>query len=445
MIRWLYPGMRVKRWFGLSLLGLLLIICGLAFLIGTTTLSRLTFWLHSITEKLTMPYLRIAGFTLIVLGFVLFYLGLHRLINSLFRAVNPQSNGGLADAVFSKRVMEKGPRIVVFGGGSGLSTILRGLKEYTSNITAVVTMTDDGGSSGRLRNDLGILPPGDIRNCLVALADCEPITQSLFQYRFKQSEELVGHNFGNLFIAALTKIAGDFETALYYASQVLAVRGRVLPSTLTDCTLVADDGNGNRVEGESQIPLKKCKIKNVSLEPKECPPHPDILEAIAQADLIILGPGSLYTSLIPNLLVDKVPEAIRKSKAQKFYICNIMTQQGETDNYTASQHLEAIKRHAGHVLVDYIIVNNKTISPKIASSYGKEAANQVLVDLDKLKKLGVDVIEAPLLDENDVVRHNPHELARLIMEILLRYQGKKENLIFKFVPIKGWHKHESAC
>ena len=442
MIRWLYPGMRVKRWFALSLFGIFLVGCGLAFIIGSSTLSRLTYWVYCIAEKLTMPFLMVAGIFLIVAGFFLAYLGLHRLINSLFSAVKPQSNGGLTAAVFSQRVLEKGPKIVVLGGGSGLSTILRGLKEYTSNITAIVTMADDGGSSGRLRTDMGILPPGDIRNCLVALADCEPITQSLFQYRFKECGELVGHSFGNLFIAALTKIAGDFETALYYASKVLAVRGRVLPATLTQCTLVADDGNGHLIEGESEIPLHEGRIAKVALQPEVCRPHPDTLKAIAAADIIILGPGSLYTSVIPSLLVDEIPAAIRRTKALKLYLCNIMSQPGETDNYTAGEHLKAITKHVGDNLVDYVIVNNKPISEKTATLYENKASSQVKIDLLELKKQNVTVIEAPLLDENDVIRHDSQETARLIMELLLRYNGKQTNPILRFVPIKGWQRHD---
>ncbi len=442
MIRWLYPGMRVKRWFILSLIGVILLVCGLFFILGSSVLSRITYWVYCVAETLAEPNLQIAGFALIVVGLFIIYLGLQRVINSIFLAVKPDYGNDLADALFSKRVLEKGPRIVALGGGTGLSTLLRGLKEFTSNITAVVTMADDGGSSGRLRSDMGILPPGDIRNCLVALADCEPITQSLFQYRFKDGEGLGGHNFGNLFIAVLTKVAGNFETALYYSSKILAVRGRVLPSTLTNCTLVGEDNVGHIVEGESRIPQQRGSLSKVSLRPSDCNPHPDALSAIAGADLVILGPGSLYTSIIPNLLVKGVADAIRESRALKFYICNIMTQPGETDNYNASHHLEAITKHAGENLVDYVIVNNEIISAATMQRYEKELAYQVVNDLSALKKQNVTVIEAPLLDENAVARHDSKKLGQLIMELLLRFQGGRENPIIRLLPTRGWARHD---
>jgi len=328
-------------------------------------------------------------------------------------------------------LQERGPKVVVLGGGTGLSTLLRGIKEYTSNITAIVTVTDDGGSSGIIRNEMGILPPGDIRSCLVALADAEPIMQNLFQYRFSEGNGLNGHSFGNLFIAAMSKISGDFETAIRHSSRVLAVRGRVLPSTLSSCVLCARYGDGEVKRGESNIPIRGEKIEKVWLEPEKCEPHPDTLEAIEEAEIIILGPGSLYTSVVPNLLVRKIPQALRKSNACKIYVCNVMTQPGETEGYDALNHLEVLEEHAGGKVADYIIVNNKKVTPRAASRYEKEGAYPVSFDLNKLKEKELTVIEGPLLDEENFVRHNPGDLARVIMELSGQLRGNKEHPLRK--------------
>lgn len=311
----------------------------------------------------------------------------------------------------------KGPKITVIGGGTGLGSILRGLKEITPHLTAIVTVADDGGSSGRLRREFGILPPGDIRNCLVAMADIEPLMERLFQYRFTGSSDLSGHNFGNLFLAAMTDITGDFEKAIKESSKVLAVRGQVLPATLEHVILKAELADGRIVTGESEIPKSRVPIKRVFLEPADCKPVAEAIAAIKEAEIIILGPGSLYTSIIPNLLVGEIAEAIRNSTAIKIYVCNAMTQAGETDNYSASQHLKAIIDHAGRGLVDFALVNNETIDQEILERYSEEGAKPVQVDLENIASLGVKPLVARIITKNNLIRHDGSKLARIILGI----------------------------
>lgn len=316
----------------------------------------------------------------------------------------------------------KGPKIVAIGGGTGLGTILRGLKEITSNLTAIVTVADDGGSSGRLRREFGILPPGDIRNCLVAMADIEPLMEKLFQYRFTGSSDLSGHNFGNLFITAMTDITGDFEAAIKESSKVLAVRGQVLPATLEHVVLKAELVDGRIVTGESEIPKARVPIKRVFLEPVDCKPVPEAVAALKEADIIILGPGSLYTSVIPNLLVAEIAEAIRNSAAIKVYVCNAMTQAGETDNYSASRHIEAIINHAGTGLVDIAVVNNEAIDADILERYAEEGAEPVAVDLDAIARLGIKPLAVRVITKINYIRHDAAKLARIILEIYRVYR-----------------------
>lgn len=434
MLRWLYPGMKVKRWLLLALLGLVMILGGIIFFLGFGPMAELTVMIYYFTRELPSLFWRIMGLAMLSLGLFFLGMGLRQMVHSLFEVLLPDSDSGLADVIFNKRVLEKGPKIVVIGGGTGLSILLRGIKEYTNNITAIVTVSDDGGSSGKLRDEMGILPPGDIRNCLVALADAEPLMQSLFQYRFSQGENLNGHSFGNLFIAAMTKISGDFETAINHSSKVLAVRGKVIPSTLTSSTLMAEYEDGDVGAGESNIPLAKKPIRRVFLQPDNCQPHPVALKEIQEADIIVLGPGSLYTSIVPPLLIEGISEAIQKTQAVKIYVCNVMTQPGETDGYTASKHLQVLKEHAGNSIADYAVVNNKVISSKAAQKYKSEDAYQVVVDLPELHKNGITVIEGPLVEEEPLVRHDPDKLARVIMEIALKVNGSKDNLLRWFMP-----------
>ncbi len=318
---------------------------------------------------------------------------------------------------FRRRSLKRGPRIAALGGGTGLPVLLRGLKKYTSNITAIVTVADDGGSSGRLRGEFGILPPGDIRNCLVALAETETLMEKLFHYRFGQGEGLAGHSLGNLLITALADITGDFQTAIKEASHVLKVRGQVLPSTLDQVTLNAELTNGTHVFGESKVSQVDTPLKRVFLTPSFCKVVPEAVAAIRQADLILLGPGSLFTSVLPNLLVPGITTAINQSRAVKCYICNIMTQPGETTNFKASDHLSAIYNHAGIDCIDYILVNNKRIAQVNLEKYAREGARPVVVDERALQKMGVRVLRRDLLDEQELVRHDAQKLASTVLSI----------------------------
>lgn len=326
-----------------------------------------------------------------------------------------------------------GLRVVALGGGTGLSALLRGLKEYVvrrsdhqptcerpiTDLAAVVTVTDDGGSSGRLRRENRMLPPGDIRNCMVALAKDETLLTRLFQYRFHAGRGLSGHNFGNLFLTALTHVTGDFGEAVRVSAKVLAVRGRIFPSTLSNVHLVATLANGKRVHGETRISRSKAPIRKLELNPRRVRPLPAAVEAIEQADLVLMGPGSLYTSVIPNLLIPEIAHAIVHSKAPRVYIANLMTQPGETTDYSLSDHLRAIQNHVRGRVVDVVIANAKPVSPEVARRYRKENAAVVKLDREKLLHLGVRVITDDLLEEHGVIRHNSPLLARLLVEEFL--------------------------
>jgi len=307
------------------------------------------------------------------------------------------------------------PAIVVIGGGTGLSVLLKGLKQYTSRITAMVTVSDDGGSSGRLRSELGVLPPGDIRNCLVALAETETLMNKVFQHRFLQGGSLQGHNLGNLLLVAMTEITGDFILAIREVSKVLAVRGKVLPATLEPVILGGMMADGNQVIGETAIRDYPASINEVYLIP-ECGPLPETLQAINEADAIIIGPGSLYTSIIPNLLVKGVIEAIADSRAPKFYISNIMTEEGETDNFTAADHLRVIQKHTRKQIIDYAVVNSGKIDEERLKRYIEEEAVPVRSSLDEITKMGINIIERDLVSDTEVAWHDADKLARVILE-----------------------------
>lgn len=313
-------------------------------------------------------------------------------------------------------------RIVAIGGGTGLSTLLHGLKEYASppcqvEITAVVTVTDDGGSSGRLRREFPVLPPGDIRNCLVALSEDEAVLSRLFQYRFSDGEGLKGHSFGNLFLTALSDITGDFALAVKVSSQILATRGRIFPSTARDVAIEAVLQDGVILHGETSISRSTARIREIRLVPATCEPLPETLEAIQNADLITMGPGSLFTSVVPNLLVMGIPEAIRRSPALKACIVNLMWQPGETINFRASDHVDAIHQHAGGRLVDIAVLNNRPISEALLRKYELELARPVENDTERLREMSVEVAAADLLLEGATVRHNPEATAALVIEL----------------------------
>ena len=420
--KWFYPGMRVKRWILLMVLGGMLAAGGGPILIGPEPVIALgrtiSNYLRAIGQSNKIPLIQERGAAVAVLGIVLICLGFRQVIRSLIQDILPADPRDLPEIIFYKRGLGREPAVVVIGGGTGLSTMLRGLKLKTDRITAIVTVADDGGSSGRIRSELGIPPPGDIRNTLVALANTEPLMEQLFQYRFDWGEGLEGHSFGNLFIAAMTDITGDFEEAIRTSSQVLAVRGQVLPSTLNSVTLRAEYDDGSTTTGESLIPQPGKQIRRVFLEPENCQPLEEVIAAIDNADAVILGPGSLYTSVLPNLLVPEIREAVRRSTVPKIYICNVMTQPGETDGYKASHHVEALLSHVGPGLIDYVIINTAAVPHHLLERYRQQGAVPVEPDTEAVAVLGVTPIAAEVISMTNLVRHDPEKLAEVISQIV---------------------------
>lgn len=314
-------------------------------------------------------------------------------------------------------MVNKNTSIVVIGGGTGLSTMLRGLKRYPYDITAIVTVADDGGSSGRLRDDYDIPPPGDIRNVIAALSDTEPLVEEMFQYRFSQSNDLGGHSLGNLMLTALTEITGDFSHAIAEMSKVLKVHGKVIPAANKKVMLHAELIDGSIIKGESKIPNAHLPIKKVFLEPDNVKPLPEAIKSIEKADFILIGPGSLYTSIIPNLLVKEIGEAVKHTSAKKIYICNLMTQKGETINYRATDHVQAIYQHIGQSCLDAILVNSFDLPLPIRENYKEENAEPVEIDVEKLEKLGLEVIKKDIaVIQSGVVRHESEEIAKWLFE-----------------------------
>lgn len=415
LFRWLLPGLGVKRWLVVILLGTTLIGLGFAVLILDLYRNAPGSWWAPLLRVLSLQNLNRAVRALIFggtgLATILFGVwGLNRALLKPF--VRPGTT--ILETVTAYRRKERGPRIVALGGGTGLSALLRGLKAYTSNLTAVVTVADDGGSSGELRKSLGILPPGDIRHCLTALSEDEALLSQVFQYRFANAGNLSGHSFGNLFISALTEITGSFEEAVAESGRVLAVQGQVLPATLHDVRLVADvtvphKNRDVHVKGESSIPKAAGQIRRVWLEPSNPLAFPPAIQAILNADLILIGPGSLYTSLLPNLLVPDLAAALRASRALKFYICNVATQPGETDGFTCGSHVHTIERHMGSPIFDLVICNDRQagtlpeplewtrVEPELAEQYS--------------------VYQADLVDVENPWRHDSLKLARTIMDL----------------------------
>lgn len=417
--KWLIPGMQVKRWLLLVLLGITVLALGAAYalidvyrvatvppayqgLVRAATLQAVPQWARAVLFFA-------AGSLLVMAGLV----GLNR---SLLLAVRPEGTGSLVDLVDRRRRRRGGPKIVAVGGGTGLSTLLRGLKEHTTAITAIVTVADDGGSSGRLRRSLGVHPPGDFRQCIAALAETEPLMESLFEYRFGDGD-LGGHAFGNLFIVAMTGITGSFESALRASSRVLAVRGRILPSTLAHVTLFAELADARVMRGEHQVPRGKAPIRRVFLEPADPPAYPDAVAAILDADLIVLGPGSLYTSVLPNLLVPDIAAAIAAAAAPVVYVANVATQPGETDGYDLDDHVDALQHHLGRALVDRVIANDN-LSIELPEAWGVSAVRP------SLRPGPISLVTADVLDTARPTRHDPAKLGETIVG-LMRPNGRR--------------------
>ena len=363
----------------------------------------------------------LGGFLLLT-GAYLSFAAIRSGINHVIATLNPGMTSGTIDVYLKRQQLASGPRVAALGGGTGLSTLLRGIKTHTANITAIVTVTDDGGSSGRLVQDKGMVPPGDIRNCLVALADAEKAMTDLFQHRFRNdSGSLSGHSLGNLFIAAMVDQAnGDFERAVESASDVLAIRGRVVPASLDHVILHALLEDGSEVYGETKIVEAGKRIKKLMLEPPNCAAHESAISAILNADLVCIGPGSVYTSVIPNLLVPGIAEALHRSEAIKIYICNVMTQPGESDSFTASEHVKSIVEQVRLKVFDYVLVNTGTPSSAQMARY--EGVGQFLVhpDLDVIRSMGFRVLAGNYMSDSDLIRHDPMKVASKIMSILER-------------------------
>lgn len=427
-LTWLMPGLEIKRWMFLTFTGTVLTALGATILLELHPVYHIIEFIKSLARA---SHSEITGSIILILGLIFFLWGWKRTNSSIITAVKPDAH--LLENLYVQRKLSKGPKIVAIGGGTGLSTILKGLKHITGNITAVVTVGDDGGSSGRLREEMGILPPGDIRNCIAGLANEESLVTELFQYRFKSGNGLEGHSFGNLFLSALCAITGDMVTAVKESSKVLSIRGRVLPSTLDDMKLLAELEDGRIIYGESNIPEANGKIVKLKATPEKLKALDEVIMAINEADIIIMGPGSLYTSVIPNILIDEISEAISKSEAKKLYICNIMTQPGETDDYTVSDHIKAIMEHTNYKnIIDTVLVND-SLPNNLAAKYKAAESYPVVLDSEKLKEYGLKILTKRLIEENSegLVRHSPGRIARIISDwfkINQRKNGKLDSV-----------------
>ena len=413
-----YFGLGVKRWLLVFAVGMSVCSIGIAFVLKNLLSLHLPDFLPWYTEGLLLAAVGLAVILLAVYG--------------LYRSVGPllfssASIDSLADTIYTRRSRGRGPRIVAIGGGTGLSVLLRGLKAYTDNLTAIVTVADDGGSSGRLRRELGVLPPGDFRNCLVAMSDSESLVRDLFQYRFGHGNSLEGHSFGNLFITAMTSVTGSFERAIDESSRVLAVHGRILPATVANLSLSARLVDGTVVRGESSISECGRAIDRILIEPQDAEAYPQAVEAIEQAQLLVIGPGSLYTSILPNLLVSGIMGAIKKSNAAKIYVCNVATQKGETGGYTVADHVRALQMHTFASIADYVVINN---TPR---GLGPSFLGQPVVH-DNQRMDHVRLIGDDLMDQNHPVRHDSIKLAHVIMDV---YHGKRITGVTAGLAMKG--------
>ncbi|MCK4570604.1 YvcK family protein [Candidatus Bipolaricaulota bacterium] len=414
VLKWLVPGLRIKRWIALAFVSMGLIVIGALYAFGVDVARALyraiplaSFGRNSLT------------IALIAAGLSGFSLSLVQLVRSVARALAPGVTEKPSALIYRRRILDRGPKVVAVGGGTGLSTLLRGLKQMTSNITAVVTVMDDGGSSGRLRRQVDVLPPGDVRNCLLALADDEERLSNYFQYRLTAPEELAGHALGNLLLVGLEQATGSFDRAVEAMSHVLKIRGRVLPATLDNAQLSATMDDGFVVTGESRIVSDPRRIKHMALLPNRVSPHAMVLEAINEADLILLGPGSLFTSLIPNLLIDGVAAAIEEAAAEKMLVANLMTQHGETDSLTLGAHLRILNEYIRLSRFDHLLVNSEIPSSDFLTKYRHEEAEPVVDDLEDPNEFGLIAIREDLLGTakwagKETVKHDPEKLARAI-------------------------------
>ncbi len=413
LVKWLYPGMHIKRWVLLLMFGVALMGLGIAYLLREAYLSyHFPGIFYYLTLQFLTRWLRALLFMLLAVGAI--SVAVWKVSAALLApfVTGTAGNGGsIVEQVHRYRFPTRGPRIVTIGGGTGLSILLRGLKELSPNITAVVTVADDGGSSGRLRRDFGVLPPGDVRNCIAALADAEPLIRSLFQYRFPEGTDLEGHSFGNLFIVAMSEVTGSFEEAIRATSKVLVTRGQIVPSTLADVTLTALTEDGERIRGESTIGHIGKRIREVFIEPHDALPHPDAVRAILDADIIVFGPGSLYTSVLPNLLVRGILDSVRHSDALKIYVSNVATQHGETDNFTVTDHIVALEGHVGRGIFHHVIANSNLTTTLPEGWHSEPVRIPVGIARDPR------IVEMDVISEENRYRHDSAKLAAAIMRL----------------------------
>jgi uncharacterized cofD-like protein len=427
-IKWFYPGMHIKRWLAIVIIGVAMMTFGLSYVVREAYLEglRLPGFMYYVTLQFIPRYVRGAMYMSAAVGLILY--GILKLNQSLISALAPNRDNteSLVNTIYNQRFLRRGPKIVAIGGGTGLSTLLRGLKEYTGNLTAVVTVADDGGSSGVLRRELGVLPPGDVRNCIAALADAEPLVTDLFQYRFEDGSGLAGHSFGNLFIVAMSGVVGNFEDAIRQTSRVLAVRGQIIPSTLEDVTLHARANDGRVIAGESNIThdlsqqSSDARIEEVFLQPRNPPAHPEAVRAILDADLIVLGPGSLYTSVLPNLLVQGIRRSLIASSAAKIYFCNVATQHGETDGFSVRDHIAAIEDHMGKGFIHYVLANDNVSMTPIPKA---EQSRPVQVD-DDINN-GIRLVKADVISEENRYHHDSTKLAQAVLDIFYGHDASR--------------------
>lgn len=422
LIHWLRPGLKIKRWVFSGILGIFLISIAVSyFLLGFNEYAQLNYWSNLL--------LGLVGIFILLFSLRQGIIAVLELVYEPTTLTGKNNSGKLDKKIYDKKILSRGPKVVVIGGGTGLSVLLRGLKLFTSNITAIVTVADDGGGSGKLREDLGMLPPGDIRNCILALADMEPTMEQLLQYRFEEGN-LKGQSFGNLLIASMNGISSNFEEAIKKISDVLAVTGRVLPVTLRDITLYAKLKNGTVIKGESNIPIKSLEenspIEKVFIKPKEAETIKEAIFAIEDADIVLLGPGSLYTSVIPNLLVKNIKESLNRTKALKVYIANVMTQPGETNGYTVYSYVKALLDHWQGGSLDYVIANTGRINDIISEKYETEGAEVTKLteeDIKKLSAMGIKLITEDLIEiKKDYVRHDAIKLSKIIINLVLQWK-----------------------
>jgi uncharacterized cofD-like protein len=414
-LKWLYPGMHIKRWLLLLLFGVSLMGLGLAYLLKE---AYLQYDFPGVFYYLTLQFIPrwARGLLFASVALTTVAVATYKLNQSLLYAfVRPDRERSLTETIYNKRILGRGPRVVAIGGGTGLSNLLRGLKAYTSNLTAIVTVADDGGSTGRLRQEFGVIAPGDLRQCIAALAEAEPLMSRLFQYRFNSGSGLEGHSFGNLFLVAMSEVTGNFEEAIHETSRVLNVRGTILPSTLEDVTLSARTQEDELVHGEHNISERGTAIKELFLNPSSPEAHPDAVRAILEADVVVIGPGSLYTSVLPNFLVEGIRKAVQATGALKIFVCNVATQHGETDGFSVGDHLEALEKHAGPGIVHAVVANNN-IAPELPEAW-HSAPVRFRENGHPALARGVRVVEADVVAAENRYRHDPDKLAATIFRL----------------------------